>query len=426
MIILIKSIEDFGRYIEDIAETNPNKARRMLLLGYRAYGFKLKYFPDKRLPHAKQKSAVYLNHTIRKALTEPDNVVLVNIFMPCEVLEAMDIVPMCAELFSGFINGTYSERVFLEEAEKEGISDTYCSFHKTVLGASYLKVLEQPKAIINTSFVCDANNLTFRELARVFDAPHYYVEVPSEMSEESVEYVAGELREATKLLEDTTGKKLDEEKLKKVMERSKENEKLFKKILHEKRTKYLPTDVTSELYETYLMHNALGSEMTMDYAKTFLNDFKTAKKFSGIKILWMHIIPNWQKPVTDIFNFNDKCQIITCDMNFDSLIDIDVDKPYESMATRLVYNNWNSGERRVKKALEMAKELNVDGAVCFCQWGCKQTMGISGIFKETFEENSIPMLVLDGDCVDRRNAFDGQVSTRLNAFVEMLEKKNAR
>lgn len=148
---MIKSIEDFGRYIEDIAETNPNKARRMLLLGYRAYGVKLKYFPDKRLPRAKQKSAVYLNHTIRKAFTEPDNVALVNIFMPCEVLEAMDIVPMCAELFSGFINGTYSERVFLEEAEKEGIADTYCSFHKTVLGASYLKVLEPPKAIINTS-----------------------------------------------------------------------------------------------------------------------------------------------------------------------------------------------------------------------------------------------------------------------------------
>ena len=33
----------------------------------------------------------------------------------------------------------------------------------------------------------------------------------------------------------------------------------------------------------------------------------------------------------------------------------------------------------------------------------------------------IPMLILDGDGMDRRNSHDGQIRTRLEAFLEMLD-----
>ncbi len=420
---MIKSTEDFGKYIEKLVETSPKKARDRLLLGYNLFGKKLKYFPNKNLPQSKRKAAVYVNNVVQRALKNPYEVVLVNIFMPCEILEAMDVVPMCAELFSSFLNGSYCENIFLEEAEREGISETYCSFHKALLGASYLNLIETPKAIINTSYICDANNLTFKELSSHFEVPNYYLEVPNEQSEDSVLYVADQLREVVKFLEDLTGKKLDEEKLKKTVKRSQDTIDIFKKILVEKENKYLPSDVTSEMYETYFVHNGLGTEMCYDYAKTLLDDFKDADDFDGIKILWLHIVPSWQKPVRELFNFNDKVQIIACDMNFEDFVDLDYNKPYESMAKRLIYSNWNTGELRVKSALEMAKKLNVDGAICFCQWGCKQTMGLSQLFKDSFENDDIPVLVLDGDCVDRRNSSDGQVSTRLNAFIEVLEKK---
>ena len=424
---MVKAIEYFGSFIEKMTKNSPDKARKWLLFGYRLFGLKLKFFPDKRLPLAKQKSAVYLNKTVRSVFDDPENVALVNVFMPCEILEAMGIVPMCAELFSAFINGAYCERVFADEAKKEGIAETYCSYHKIFLGTAYTRLMRPPKTIINTSLVCDANNLTFRELASQMDIPRYYIDVPSDRSEESVRYVAGELRELTKFLEDVTGKPLEEEKLKETVLRSKKSIEIFREILEKKRNYSLPSDVTSEMYEAYLTHNGLGTEMCYDYAKTFLQEFKGAKKFTGIKILWLHLIPNWQKPILDLFNFNEECQIVTCDMNFDNLVEIDPEKPYESMARRLVYNSWNTGKSRVDRAIKMGKYLQVDGCVCFCQWGCKQTMGLSSLFKETFEEEGIPLLVLDGDGADRRNSSDGQVSTRLNAFIEMLKvRKNGK
>ena len=33
------------------------------------------------------------------------------------------------------------------------------------------------------------------------------------------------------------------------------------------------------------------------------------------------------------------------------------------------------------------------------------------------------MLILDGDGIDRRNSHDGQIKTRLEAFLEMLQTK---
>ncbi len=231
------------------------------------------------------------------------------------------------------------------------------------------------------------------------------------------------MRGAAEFLEQITGKKLEQEKLQLAVKRSGESIDLFKKILHEKSRKYLPSDVTSEMYEIYLTHNGLGTEFCYDYAQTYLDDFKKAKEFKGSKILWLHVIPHWQKPVNELFDFNEKYQIITCDMNFDHLVDMDPEKPYESMAKRLVYNHWHTGQARVEKAVQMGKTLHADGVICFCQWGCKQTMGLSGLFKENFERANIPVLILDGDGVDRRNSSDEQISTRLNAFLEMLEKR---
>lgn len=420
---MIKSVEDFGKLIEKTLAHSPDKARQRLLLGYKLFGLKLKYFPDKRLPRSKQKSALYLNRTIIDAFENPENLALVNIFMPCEILEAMGIVPMCVELLSSFLAGTDCEGAFVEAAKEQGISDSYCSYHKVFLGTAYSQLMRAPKAIINTSFSCDANNITFRELASTLDVPHFYINVPRTESEESVRYVAEQLKASASFLEEVTGKSLDEGKLKEALARSKETIDLFQQVLAKKSDYYLPSDVTSELYEIYLTHNGLGSEMSYDYASTFLQDFEQAGPFQGVKILWLHTLPHWQKPVLDLFNFNEECQIIASDMNFENFVEMDPEKPYESMARRLVYSHWRTGKSRIDQAVKMGKQLHVDGVVCFCQWGCKQTMGLSQLFKAAFEAEDIPLLILDGDGVDRTNSSDGQVSTRLNAFIEMVKSR---
>ena len=62
-----------------------------------------------------------------------------------------------------------------------------------------------------------------------------------------------------------------------------------------------------------------------------------------------------------------------------------------------------------------------DAVIQFCHWGCKQSSGGSVLLKEEMQKKGIPMLILDGDGIDKRNSHDGQIKTRLEAFLEMLD-----
>ena len=88
-----------------------------------------------------------------------------------------------------------------------------------------------------------------------------------------------------------------------------------------------------------------------------------------------------------------------------------------------------NGKRTAKAALKIACDLvdegmitESDGAVLFAHWGCKGTIGASSLIKQSLEKTGLPTMILDGDGCNPANTSDGQVSTRLQAFVEMLEK----
>lgn len=70
----------------------------------------------------------------------------------------------------------------------------------------------------------------------------------------------------------------------------------------------------------------------------------------------------------------------------------------------------------------MVSELRPDAVINFCHWGCKQAFGGSMLLKEKMQELGIPMINLDGDGIDKRNSHDGQIKTRLEAFLEMIKE----
>ena len=98
-------VEQFGKYINKITPEHPERARALLLASYRAYGLKLCLAPTRELPPSRQFSAQYVNKTVQTMLSHPERAALVSVLMPCELLETMSVTPMCAELYSCFING---------------------------------------------------------------------------------------------------------------------------------------------------------------------------------------------------------------------------------------------------------------------------------------------------------------------------------
>ncbi|MEJ5187176.1 MAG: 2-hydroxyacyl-CoA dehydratase family protein, partial [Candidatus Geothermincolales bacterium] len=56
--------------------------------------------------------------------------------------------------------------------------------------------------------------------------------------------------------------------------------------------------------------------------------------------------------------------------------------------------------------------------------GCRQSCGAAQSIRRRFQEKGIPVLIIEGDCVDDREYQEGQILTRLEAFLESLRERS--
>lgn len=143
--------------------------------------------------------------------------------------------------------------------------------------------------------------------------------------------------------------------------------------------------------------------------------------FQGKKILWIHLLPFYQESLKEYFNSSQEYQIIASDIILDYMDELDTEHPFEALAGKIIRNLYNgSYAHKAEMIGRLADELHPDAVIHFCHWGCKQASGGSILLKEKMQEKGIPMLILDGDGIDKRNSHDGQIKTRLEAFLEMI------
>ncbi len=416
-------IERYKKYMYNKLQTNPETVRKRLIQVWKGFGRYQKLFPSKSLPRSKQYLSNVCMQFLLDGFTAPEKAVLTSLFMPCEILHAFDIAPICAEMISTFINGAFIEDGFVETAENAGIAETFCSYHKIVMGAARTGVLPECGFIVNTSLACDANNLTFRYIAGQTGTPQYFIDVPYSKTEQSVQYVMKQLKEVVSLLEDATGKKLEREKLQKVVDRSAQTVKNMNATIPYRKSRFLPGTLTTELYEALMLHNALGTPEALKYSEMLLKDYENAENSVGVKVLWMHTNPYWQDTVKNLFNNNRAQHIVATELGYDNWLEADPSDPFRFMAERLVFNSFNGpAEDRIEYSRRMAEQTEADGIVVFCHWGCKTTSGASAKIKKDMEAAGYPVLLLNGDGVDRANVSSGQTLTRLEAFLEMLRE----
>ena len=238
--------------------------------------------------------------------------------------------------------------------------------------------------------------------------------------------MADQLRELADFLMEHTGKSIDEENLKTRLKRSRRTLDLYRQFQQERAEKYVPTDILTPLYCGMTTHILLGTEEEERYMNMCLEGIRQAPPARGKRIYWMHTLPFWSDALKEKLDWSERAQIVGCDMVQDPDVDWDPSRPYEAMAKRLVYHAFNGNvTRRIEAGIRHAREVHADGAVWFNHWGCKHTMGGAQLAREKFGAAGIPLLILDGDGCDRSRGGEGQTATRMEAFLEMLEKTGA-
>ena len=419
-------IEKLGACISSQAEAHPGRTAQMLAAAYDIVGMQAAHFPSGSYTRSREYLQSYTARLLAKLLRDPARSAVVNIFMPSEIFCALDMPIMAPEALATYVVNTASERVFIDRAEEGGAPDTFCSFHKVLTGMAETGVMKRPAMVASTSLACDANQLTFRHLASLWNVPHAMIDVPQSADEDAVAYVAGQLRGMARTAEECDGARLNPDRLKACVARSAEQIRNFRTYLRRRSQVHFPESLTPEMLNIACNHLYLGTEAGLAYSRLLLEDVSRAPRHTSEKrIVWMHSNPFWQKPVMDALNYRPDFHIAATEMSYDVWQRFDPSDPFRFMAQRLVYDPFNGPvQDRMSFTRDMAKKINASGVVLFCHWGCKETCGASGLIKKGIEESGIPCLVLNGDGVDRHNASDGQTSTRIGAFLEMLENQD--
>lgn len=358
-------------------------------------------------------------------LVHPERSAMASLFLPCEPLQVMGLYPYSCEGFGCFLSGTQAEQSFLQHAESLGLPDTFCSYHRVFIGAAEKELMPKPRFILNTTLACDANLLTFRRLAEYFQVPQFVVDVPYETDESAVDYVADQLREMVRFMEQETGRQLDEDALRTAVARSQRSMEQFDRYMTLRADKLLEGEITGEMFTAFALHTLLGTSETEAYTRRCVAEAEKAPPAAGVRLVWMHTVPFWVEPLRKVTDFSREVQVVACDMCFEGLLQGPMDEdPYRAMARRVVCSAFNGPvERRIQRGIDAARQVKADGVVWFCHWGCKHTLGGAQLAKERFEAAGIPCLVLDGDGCDRSHGGEGQMATRMEAFVEMLKAR---
>jgi len=420
-------VETYGNIIKKYAPAHPTAAFRMIKAGLYLERFRTKHLADKKIPGAYRYLNTYAVDYVLQALRHPQSTVWANIFAPVEILQCFDLRCLSVECLSSFLSGFRIEDYFLDFAEEEGIASTLCSYHKTFIGASDSGIVPPAAFSLTTSTICDGNINTFRYLSENCGVDNFLLDIPMDNSEEAIEYVIAQLKDLISTLEKTFHKSFSPARLTEVIKRENASKELYEKCLVLLRDKAYPSTLTLQMYMLFATHLNIGEPEILTFFEKMHEELLAAPAFDGINILWVHLLPWYQETLQEYFNLTDDCQIQAIEMNLDYRQPLDPDDPLRSLALKMINNAYTrSYDRKVDLVCDLADELQPDGVINFCHWGCKQSSGGVMRLKERMQEKDLPLLILDGDGMDRRNSHNEQIRTRWEAFHELLKTRKGQ
>jgi len=350
-----------------------------------------------------------------------------SLFLPYELINGLGLKPFLPEIMGGFTAGLGVSGRTIKTASNKWYSSDLCTFHRSASGACEMDLFPKPSFIFSTNLACDAAGKSFQSFSRKFEIEknYYLIDVPYDNDRESLHYLSRQLENIFYDVSEKLSKKPDIGNLKKAVFYSNE----FRKFAVE------ANDVRKKLFDYPEYFNGLnfilpffglcGTAETVRLYKIMRDELreklsKQNKNKKMKKVLWMHLKPYYRNEIFNILEKNN-CRVVFEETSHIFWDELDPEKPFDTLAAKMLSNPLRgSGENRIKAMQYLADSYNIDGVIMFSHWGCRQSNGLSRMIKDSFNKKSIPVLVLDGDCVDINNCPAGQIKTRVEGFAEIL------
>lgn len=360
------------------------------------------------------------------ALSRSRNSVWQSVFFPTEIFYSMGISPFVFEIASSIMAKLKISDSMISHIECSGLTREICSFQKCVAGAINCKMLPVPKLIVTGSEVCDSTRKNGEIFSDKYSIPHFYIDVPYESSKESVDYLKKQLLELISWLEKNTGRKFSEDKLLKVIEYSNELRRNMIRIM-DLRRKFPGIMGSKPLFGLFNFNLLYGSPEGIRISEILYRELEDRTWIYTppeglIKILWLHFAPFYKENFTQILEDNPRVSVVFEEMNNVYWEELSPDDPLGSIAKKILSSHFRGfAQHRVKKVMDLRDLYDADGVIHFSHISCRKCNAGVRLIKEALDKKRIPLLDLSGDCIDGRNYSEGQMKTRLEAFIELFD-----
>ena len=364
--------------------------------------------------------------------------------IPGEILDAMDITAVYLENYATVCASKRLSSAFCRAGERAGFSQDVCGYARIIMGymaggddlpeAPY-GGLAKPGFLIVNSYSCDSRMGWFTTMARTLDLPLYVLDSPYQPAGgctdlENAAYTESQLRGLIAFLEEQTGAKLDPARLRERIELAAKANDIQAEIYEMRKHRPSPmsagdayTVVWPGMYligtpECDRFYEQLRAEMQERVAQRV--GIVPEERF---RILWSGL-PFWYNMALMNY-FEDKGGVVAIENTYfrhlRSLPRQDPN-PVRDMALRsTIRRGYAAGiGERVALTVDIAREYGIDGVILSYNPSCRMLYILQPALKTALDQAGIPTLTLECDMADERTYSEGQVKTRLDAFIERL------
>jgi hypothetical protein len=359
-----------------------------------------------------------------------------------EIFHALDIVPVGVEVLNSFAlvleEGIHE---YLDLAVERGLPDTMCSAQRGVVGLLEAGLVEKPDFLVNgAAGSCDPNSKIFEYMAEKWDIPALYLDVPYSHDQRAIDYYTEGYREVVEALQELSGNKLDEDRLREVCQLTNECTEIIMEINDMKRQ--VPNPVPNYYNLNHLAQKLMlvGTPGALDFYKTALEVCKE-RMDKGLhvlpeeKIRFMMMYTGiyfdqglhyWFQEemgvsyIMDLLVFYDFVPIIDT-ASVDTMLSGLAEGMLSLPMTRQLKGSWDMPANWLEDLLYYVDSYKADCIAFTGHAACKQVWGVYRIVAdEVRRQLGVPSLRLEGDGWDSRVTSLDVIKEQFTEFFETL------
>src|ERR1022692_4693368 len=366
---------------------------------------------------------------------------------PVELLRAFGILPVFPEVNALQLAVKKQSLGHIQAAEGMGYSTDNCAYVKADIGLYFagrntpFATIPEPSLLLCNYVGCNVYLHWFDHLAEYTKRPAFHLDVPfirtksGSPTNDDIAYVMRQLEALIATCEQLTGKKLDEDKLRRAVELSSRTGDLWSKIKHLTKRTPAPYDA---YFDSVTMMAPLyclrGTEQGLEFFETAYEEYsQLAEDNRGpLEREDFRIVvegpPPWPylRVFRDMFTRWNAVAVASTYSTVGGLWEFgfshDPDRPLESIAEHLL--RWNLTNRnflqRYDQIARYLDEWHADALVIHSVKSCRLFSAGQGDMREYFTKRGVPTLLVESDLEDPRYFSEAQMRNRIDAFFESM------